>query len=514
MPLEFKKESILINETITKKKSEIEVNVDIIVPDSKPDILKVLQIDGDAVLTNKEAQKDRVLVSGIANFTILYLPDGEDQSVKSIVSSVNFSNIIDANGITPDMVAMANCDLMNIEFSLLNCRKMSIKGIISVDVAVSAQNTLEYVSEITGDIKTEIKKTPIKAYTLAAYGENEIQIVDKLDVPQGKPDIYEVLKIDASIRENDFKIISNKIIAKGNLCVTTLYSGEGQLNFMEHEIPFTEILDLAGISENMISNINYNLQKIDYELLENSDGENRVLGISADISVICQAYEEVAVDAVTDAYCPGYKLDVTKNNMRINSIIASKQDQILIKEIVSLPESTSRISQIYNVVAKPFVENCVFDGSRMKIEGYVDTYILYLTDDPDTPIYSAKEEVDFVHYIDINDTGSDIVCEADPRINHLSYTLNQAGEVELRINLDISAKAIKENPASICTDVEIVGEASNADRPSILIYFASKDEDSWDVAKKYNVSVADILRANNLSEGDIIKAGTKLLIPR
>ncbi|NLM50082.1 MAG: LysM peptidoglycan-binding domain-containing protein, partial [Clostridiaceae bacterium] len=72
----------------------------------------------------------------------------------------------------------------------------------------------------------------------------------------------------------------------------------------------------------------------------------------------------------------------------------------------------------------------------------------------------------------------------------------------------------KENPASICTDVEIVGEASNADRPSILIYFASKDEDSWDVAKKYNVSVADILRANNLSEGDIIKAGTKLLIPR
>ena len=65
------------------------VEADIIVPDSKPDIGKVLQVDAAAVLNGSEIQNDRILVYGSVDFKILYLSDSENPEIKSI--SISFS---------------------------------------------------------------------------------------------------------------------------------------------------------------------------------------------------------------------------------------------------------------------------------------------------------------------------------------------------------------------------------------------------------------------------------------
>ena len=54
--MELIKESIGINETVHKGSTQTMIEGDIIVPDTKPDILKVLQVDGIACITKKTAE--------------------------------------------------------------------------------------------------------------------------------------------------------------------------------------------------------------------------------------------------------------------------------------------------------------------------------------------------------------------------------------------------------------------------------------------------------------------------
>ena len=63
MPIELRRESLQINEVLCNEKHSSETYTYIIVPDSKPDIKKVLLADANAVVKEKYIQKDKITVS-------------------------------------------------------------------------------------------------------------------------------------------------------------------------------------------------------------------------------------------------------------------------------------------------------------------------------------------------------------------------------------------------------------------------------------------------------------------
>ena len=65
------KDSILINEVAGQNSCEVNVEGDIIVPDVKPDILKILQLDAVSCITNKEITNGRVNVTGRVDLKIV-----------------------------------------------------------------------------------------------------------------------------------------------------------------------------------------------------------------------------------------------------------------------------------------------------------------------------------------------------------------------------------------------------------------------------------------------------------
>ena len=46
---------------------------DFVVSDNKPDLNRILTIDGKVVISGKEAVQDRVVVEGTVSFTVLYI---------------------------------------------------------------------------------------------------------------------------------------------------------------------------------------------------------------------------------------------------------------------------------------------------------------------------------------------------------------------------------------------------------------------------------------------------------
>ena len=90
-------------------------------------------------------------------------------------------------------------------------------------------------------------------------GEAKAQNIVKSDVtiPEVKPDIEQVLKVEAKAHSNEVKIIDNKIIIEGVLEVGILYVAdvsEAQpqqpVHFVEIEVPFTQFVEIPGAKEN------------------------------------------------------------------------------------------------------------------------------------------------------------------------------------------------------------------------------------------------------------------------
>jgi LysM repeat protein len=519
MGLELSKELININQVIAEDYSQTLVEGDIIVPDVKPDILRILQVDGEVVVNGKEVQQDKVIVNGTVNFKILYIPDSENKEIKSIYANSNFTHQIEAKSAVQGMKAQVESDIEHIEFKMVNERKLNVKAIVSIDCKVQNILSLNMITDISGEEDIEVLKKNIKAYDIVAEGEEEFIITEDMEIPAGKPSIKDLLKVDIKITGKDSKVISNKVVIKGEFNVCTLYVGDmddDHIQFMEHEVPFTEIFELDGVDEGMYCDIEYNITDTYFNVKEDSDGDSRVLGLEVTLNVAAKASQEVILDIVEDTYSPDVDINIEKKVYNIDEIIDISKTQATVKEIIDFPANIPNIVQIYNVITKPYISETTLENDRMTIEGVIDTYILYLSDYEESPVYSYKQEIPFNHTVDIKGVSPEMICDVKVEINHCSYSMSSASDIEIRCIVGVDSKIIKTTQVELVTKADIVAGTVSDDlnQPSITIYFVQQGDTLWKIAKQYRNTVEDIVRANNLEGMEKLKVGQQLFIPR
>ena len=68
--MELVKENVTVNQVSCKGNTQVLVDEDIIVPDVKPDILKILQLDAASCITGKEVSNGRASISGRVDLKI------------------------------------------------------------------------------------------------------------------------------------------------------------------------------------------------------------------------------------------------------------------------------------------------------------------------------------------------------------------------------------------------------------------------------------------------------------
>ena len=94
---------------------------------------------------------------------------------------------------------------------------------------------------------------------------------------------------------------------------------------------------------------------------------------------------------------------------------------------------------------------------------------------------------------------------------HISYTINSAGNVEIRCGLRICGKVMRKYQIKVITDVQ-AKETERCDK-GIIIYFIKENDSLWEVAKRYHVKEEQIAACNGLEDGAALIKGEKLIIP-
>ncbi len=514
MSFELCNENIQIYKPLKTSVVKSIVDSDIIVPDVKPDILNILQVNAVSSIGEKYVQKDMLTLSGHIDYTVLYSGGDDTVEVKNIRYKAPFSQQIEAKGIDNDMFNYVIAEVSHIEYNIENSRKIKIKSVISFDTGIIGKTSVNAVSSIKSSVNIPVKEEEIKLLNMSVCQETKFSVSDEIKIHDGESDDVEILKADCKIQSYELKSMNNKIIAKGSLSADILFKIDQDISHIENEIPFTEVIDVDNLNPNMHTDIKYNLCSADYELI-NADNEY-IVNFTGEISALIRGYEESSYDIVTDTYSPDYELNIKKDNYSVLTIKDSQKDSFSVNESILLKESYPQVLKVYNLDVNPVIETATPQKGFGIIEGYLDTKLLYLSSNDNLPVYSSCNKIPFSFKIENETIDAQSILDTNIALDHSGYIIRTDREIEIRASVKTDTKVLSEKNKSIISDIVLDEETplKKENQSGITIYFCDEGEKLWDVAKRYRTTIDEIAKINSIDENIMLKKNQKLIIPK
>ncbi len=394
MSIELKREKIGVTRDNCASNIRAILDSDVIVPDTKPDAIKVLGVDATALIGDKYISKDYITITGTINYKILYVGDGDIDSAQSIDYSSPFSQQIDAKGADESMICFVKCKVGHVEHSIKNSRKINIKSALDIDSRAYDMSEIALISEVDGDIALPCKTNTVNNFNLRICQENSFEISESVALPETNPKADEILKCSVKIKNDELKVVLNKVVAKGNMLLTTLYKRDDNIYTMESEIPYTEILNVDSVTPEMYTVAKYDIKDLSFTEKRDEDNKIDFLDVSANIYATIMAYEEKRISYISDIYCPDYELDISRESLHISELVDAVSGQCVINDNISFPDSYD-IEKIYSLSSSAHIDSSRVVNNSVVVNGTAHVCLVGKLLSDDSQISSAEKEIPF-----------------------------------------------------------------------------------------------------------------------
>jgi len=517
MTNELIREKIVLDKNMGQETVQILIEGDIIVPDVKPDMAVMLQADSKIVIDKVQLSSERINYMGKLSIQVLYLAKGNDKPVHSMFVTTPIDDFINFDGITKDMWVDVKADIQNIDYRMINDRKISYKAVAVLTASVEASDQSDIIVHIDNLKDSQQKKNSLQFNAVVARNEGRFALRENINVALGKPNIREILQTNIEVLNQNTKVLNSRVNVFGEMRITILYRGDTDasiLEFIEAEIPFNEMLDISEAREDMFADILLSVQDNYIQVRPDDDGEDRVIEAEMSITTLTKISSQVNIEILEDAYCTDRHLQITKNTITYPRLICRNKNQSNFKELTQLNDSAPDMLQIFRAKGKAIVDEVSVIADKVVASGVIETDILYIAENDDTPLFSHNTMIPFRQIIDTKGSATDMNVSLETHVEHVGFNMLNGREVELRFLLNFNTTVIEHRKAHMITDVEfeeLDKEAIN-NMPSIALYVVQDGDSLWKIAKRYNTTVEEIIAINEIESPDLIFPGHKLLI--
>lgn len=505
MLLETEKESVCINQIIGQKKDEFVVEGDIIVNDIKPDVLNIVSTSGVPCVYKKETIDGKVRIDGTVNTYIIYLPDDENSSVRSLNAVLDFTKILDIEKCKAGMTTNVNIKIKKIDVQIINGRKLNVKAILEADVKVFDNENINIISNMNDIDNIQLLNSNKKINSLVGKGSTSVYAKDTISV-EAEDEIAEIMQAGLKIVDKDIKLSYNKVLAKSEADISIMYLTEdSRIKSIDTKIPVMGFIDIESIGEESICDVNYMIKNL---VIKPNNGDIHSIYVEAEIEISCFAYEEKTIDLIEDLYSISSDIKFTQKQI---SVMAEKQnlkDKYIVKENIEIAEIGN--NQLYNVKVNPNISNYKAMNGKIVYEGEIRLEFIYQANNG-----INSREIELPLKFDIVSDSIDEKCMVDTCIDSLreDFIVQGEGKIEINIELEFNLNINKNETLNIIDKIE-EEETREKNIYSMVIYFVKQGDTLWEIAKKFKSTVDDIARVNEIEDPNNIYIGEQLYIPK
>ena len=506
MTLETINENLCVNKLIATKKDIIMVEGDMIVPDSKPDILNTICTSGVVCVYKKEVLEEKVRIDGNINNYIMYLADDAQDKVRGINTSLDFSETIPVSNSKEGMNCSIETNLKSIECKVINGRKIGIKATLEIIIKIYAREDIEIINDIQNAEGIQMLKEDLRVNSLVGTGENKIYAKDTISIDT-IDNLAEILKINIQIGDRDVKVSYNKILTKADAKIKLIYLTEdNRINSVEAKIPIVGFIDIPNVTEENICDIEYEIKNI---VIKPNNAEEHSIYIEIEVGVSAIVYEEKQINLIQDLYSPCENLEFNKKKITTITNKQTRQETRQIREKIKLDGIGKKTIKDVDIV--PVIEKQDIMSSKIIYTGTIEMNFTLV--DQELQIDTRRAKVPFEYIIEGIEDAENTSTKLDIEVSNQDFIIQDGEIVTANIDLVMNHDMYKSTNMNLMNEIQTNGERETQDY-SIVLYIVKKGDTLWEIAKRYGSTIDDIIKTNGIEDGNKIYPGQKLFIPR
>ena len=507
MEINVTKQRVATNEIIFEQSVEQAVDTDFMLPDYCADIVRVLKCRMCPRILSKSVSGDSLIVDGVAAITLIYCDD--NKKICSFEQEVPFQKNISlkAEGEDCNVTVTACTDYLNCR--PITPRKVDVHGVVALKVSVSGCRKTDIITDIDAKCM-HLKRGFCPATNPISTTEKIVVIEEELELALGKGNILSILRNDVSAVIDECKLIGSKAVIKGDLVINALYcTTEGNAEVYENKIPFNQIMDVVTEGEDCKCSAKIDVMSSILKPRTNISGECKSFSFETKLCIKTIVSCDNDLPLIYDAFNTEKPITFDKKMVAFKKLESTHSERFLCKKMLEFSENS--FGSVIDMWCEEKINGVKIKDGVLVSFGTVLICILLRDAEGEPQYYERAVDFEYKHNIEADMQG--LSAEVTAKTASKAYTIAGDSKLEARIELLIVVEYYRQRKEDVITEVAVLedGEIPTKKAP-IVVYFADKGEEIWEIAKRYNSAPEDICSLNKL-EGEKIENPCTVIIP-
>lgn len=502
--MEFERDTIISYETAAEVTLCQEETLESIVPDACPDILRIVDVCGQATISGKQAREGSAQVTGMVRASILYQPEGGG-GLRRMEVGLPFTCQAEAPGLTERGTVLASPRLRCAEARALNPRKVLLRVDLAVDITACQPVERPICSGVTGDEAEGLCQRQFQGehYQLCAVQEKPFTFSDQVRL-QGTGESPVLLAVRAQPVCTESKLIGSKLIFKGMVeLYLLLQEAGGALSAAHESMPFSQIVEVAGAGEEGDCQVEVEVASLQCDQMP---GDSRELDVTLELLAQARVYCRRPVTLLQDLYSTSSLMEVERENQPLCSLTEQSVRPQAVRELLETGEMVRSVVDARLALGQVRQSR---EGKELVLT--VEAFITVLYLDENELVQCIRRSIPVTCRLECPEGAKcSCYCACPGEV----FAAPAAGGVEVRFTVEFHCLTTETAAVPTVTSAQL-GEARNGgggQRPSVVLRMPAPGEELWDIAKAHGTTMEQILQANELEE-DTLPIGRMLLIP-
>lgn len=468
---------------------------DLLLPEQLPNIKESLCIDTQLISQQIIYDNEKNTVQFKLLFRFLYISDLNnrlevytfehvEEYKPDVKMNDNISYIFSAQTTSPTI-------------RTLNPRKIFVKSKLIIQCTKVTTQKISTISD--NQLECCIKSESVSSSSINEYILDEFTLEDDLTFGEGYDPIDRIIDTIGHLSSVKCEFVDGYTILKGNIILSFLYASEidpEKIIHAERSISFEKSIPCTNFEEGIQSISDLRIINIKATPQIDTYGEYRSINVETKIKPIIIAISDIYNVAVTDIFSPNYKELITNQCVGYTKLGSPQEKYITFEGIINTKDSS-----LQRIISSYTNGEISFSNDNEKFDGKVTINIIGKGEDGYKCIQFQKEfEESF--------TVTPILYKFE--ITDCNISISGANNFSYKIIGKITTLCGKEDNINIVNDVVFLELESPKEK--MIIYYPSKDESIWNIAKKYHISIDKLKSSNSILDNEHIDTNKIIVI--